>query len=307
MLHSVLEISSNQIIDKNKNLLNKRDFNKFMLIENKKAIMNEKLNDYMLETDNKNKIICKNKNRRKDLSDKIMKMKINQISFTGNILNIKSQVEEYIKKLNRYTKEMSDLQKEIVVEFKIIKDSKKKFDYETLPSVMEIEIFENKMEENQRKKIDDKDGKWKKFLKRVALLPDDILCEIQSYFTYEVKTVLLVQKYEPLKLFHSLNAYLLNKYVYIIYKKYYHLITHNNLKMKLSSIWKALYKDNFIIEEKKRCIPSLKKLKPFIQYLFILFTEYEHPQYCFELYRDIIILKKKLDEPVIEPFEFGLR
>ena len=82
MLHSVLQLSSNQVIDKNKNLLNKRDFNKFMLIENKKAIMNEKLNDYMVETDNKNKIICKNKNRRKDLSDKIMKMKINQISFT---------------------------------------------------------------------------------------------------------------------------------------------------------------------------------------------------------------------------------
>jgi len=306
MLHDFLQLSSNQVIDENKILLNKRDFNKFMLIENEKAIMNEKLNYYMVETDNKNKIICKNKNRRKDLSDKITKMKINQISFSGNILNIKSQVEEYIKKLNRYTKEMSDLQKEIVVEFKIIKDSKKKFDYETLPSVMEIEIFENKMEENKRKKIDDKDGKWKKFLKRVALLPDDILCEIQTYFTYEVKTVVLVQKYEPLKLFHSLNAYLLNKYVYIIYKKYYHLITHNNLKMKLSSIWKALYKDNFIIEEKK-CIPPLKKLKPFIQYLFILFTEYERPQYCFELYRDIIILKKKLDEPVIEPFEFGLR
>jgi hypothetical protein len=307
MLHNILELSSNQLIDKNKNLLNKRDFNKFMLIENKKAIMNEKLNDYMLETDNKNKIICKNKNRRKDLSDKILKMKINQISFTGNILNIKSQVEEYIKKLNRYTKEMSDLQKEIVVEFNIIKESKKKFDNETLSSVMEVEIFENKMEETQRKKVDAKDGKWKKFLKRVALLPDDILCEIQSYFMYEVKAVLLVQKYDPLKLFHSFNKYLLNKFIYHIYKKYYHSTTHQNLKMKMTTIWKALYKDNFIIEEKKYSIPPLNKLRTFVQYLFILFHEYEHPQYCFELYRAIIILKKKLDKPMIQPFEFGLR
>ena len=293
MLHSVLQLSSNQVIDKNKNLLNKRDFNKFMLIENKKAIINEKLNDYMVETDNKNKIICKNKNKCKDLADKIMKMKTDSISFTGKLVDINTQVKEYYLKLSRYKKVMNDLQREIVVEVKIIEESKKKFDYETLPSVMEIEIFENKMEENQRKKIDAKDGKWKKFLKRVASLPDDILCKIQSYFTYEVKTVLLVQKYEPLKLFHSLNAYLLNKYVYIIYKKYYHSITHNNLKMKLSSIWKALYKDNFIIEEKKRGIPPLKKLKSFIQYLFILFSEYERPQYCFELYPDIIILKKK--------------
>jgi hypothetical protein len=163
------------------------------------------------------------------------------------------------------------------------------------------------MEENKRKKADAKDEKWKKFLKRVALLPDDMLREIQSYFTYETKAVLLVHKYEPLKLFHSLNAYLLNKYIYMIYKKYYSSITHQNLKMKLSSIWKALYKDKFIIEEKKWGIPSLKKLKTFVQYLFILFREYGRPQYCFELYRDIIILKKKIDQPVIEPFEFGLR
>jgi len=307
MLRNVLQLSSNQVIEENQKLLNKRDFKKFMQIENEKAKINQKFNDHVAESTDKRKIILNNKNRGKHLEVKVQKMKTEPVTFTGNVFDIKIQLQEYQNKMNRYQTEMYSLKREVIAECAVLEEAKQKFEHETLTTVMDVEIFENKMEENKRKKVDAKDEKWKKFLKRVALLPDDMLREIQSYFTYETKAVLLVHKYEPLKLFHSLNAYLLNKYIYMIYKKYYPSITHQNLKMKLSSIWKALYKDKFIIEEKRWCIPSLKKLKTFVQYLFILFHEYGRSQYCYELYRDIIVLKKKLDKPVVVPFEFGLR
>ena len=306
MLRNILQLSSNQVIDENQNLMNKRDFTKFMQIENEKAKINQKLNDYLAESTDKRKIIRQNKNRGVHLQATVEKMKTQPVTFTGNVFDVKMQLEEYQNKMNRYQTEMYKLKREERIEVKIVEEAKKNFYYETLTTVMDVEIFENKMEENKRKKIDAKDEKWKKFLKRVALLPDDVLREIKSYFMYETKAVLLVQKYEPLKLFHSLNRSLLNKCIYQVYNKYYHLITHQNLKMKMTTIWKALYK-NSNIQEIKWDIPPLKKLKTFIQYLFILFREYGCPQYCFELYRDIIILKKKLDEPVIVPFEFGLR
>ena len=306
MLRNVLQLSSNYVIDENQNLMNKRDFKKFMQIENEKAKINQRFNDFVTESTDKRKIILKNKNKILTLVDTVQKMKTQPVTFTGNVFDIKMQLQEYQKKMDRYQTESYSLQRETKIEIEIFEEEKKKFEYETLTTVMEVEIFESKMEQNKRKKIDAKDEKWKKLLKGVAKLPDDVLHIIQSYFTYETKTDLLVQKYEPLKLFHSLNAYLLNKYIYIIYKKYYHSMTHQNLKIKLSSIWKALYKDKFILEE-KRSIPPLKKLKTFIQYLFILFREYGRPQCCFESYRDIIVLKKKLDEPVVMPFEFGLR
>ena len=306
MLRNILQLSSNQVIEENQNLMNKRDFTKFMQIENEKAKINQKLNDYVAEYADKRKIILLNKNKGVRLQATVEKMKTNPVTFTGNIFDVKMQFEEYQKKMNRYQTEMYKLKREEGIEVKIVEEAKKKFDYETLTTVMDVEIFENKMEENKRKKIDAKDEKWKKFLKRVALLPDDVLCEIQSYFMYETKAVLLVQKYNPLKLFHSLNRYLLNKCIYQVYRKYYYSTTHQNLKMKMTTIWKALYKDSHIVE-RIWDIPPLKKLKTFIQYLFILFTDYGCPQYCFELYRDIIILKKKLDQPVVIPFEFGLR
>ena len=307
MLRNVLQLSSNYVIDENQNLMNKRDFNKFMKIENEKAKINQRFNDFLAESTDKNKIIRKNKNRGKQLEATVQKMKTNPVTFTGNIFDIKMQLKEYQKKMDRYQTEMYSLKREVVVEVGLLEDAKKKFDYETLTTVMDVEIFENKMEENKRKKINAKDEKWKKFLKRVALLPDELLRNIQSYFTYETKADLLVHKYEPLKLFHSLNKYLLNKFIYHIYKKYYYSTTpQNHLKIKMTAIWKALYK-NTIIEERRWDIPPLKKLKSFIQYLFILFIDYGRPQYCFELYREIIVLKKKLDQPLVVPFEFGLR
>jgi hypothetical protein len=306
MLRNILQLSSNQVIEENQNLMNKRDFTKFMQIENEKAKINQKLNDYVAKYADKRKIILLNKNKGVRLQATVEKMKTNPVTFTGNIFDVKRQLQEYQDKMNRYQTKIYKLMREERIEVEIVEEAKKKFDYETLTTVMDVEIFENKMEENKRKKIDAKDEKWKKFLKRVALLPDDVLCEIQSYFMYETKAVLLVQKYEPLKLFHSLNRSLLNKCIYQVYRKYYYSTTHQNLKMKMTTIWKALYKDSHIVE-RIWDIPPLKKLKTFIQYLFILFCEYGRPQYCFELYRDIIILKKKLDQPVVIPFEFGLR
>ena len=56
-------------------------------------------------------------------------------------------------------------------------------------------------------------------------------------------------------------------------------------------IWKGLY-NTTLIQEMWWKIHPVKKLKSFIQYLFILFRKYGNENYCFELYRDIAILKK---------------
>ena len=219
MLRNVLQLSSNQVIEENQNLMNKRDFNKFMQIENEKAKINQKLNDYVAESTDKRKIIRQNKNRGIHLQATVHKMKTNPVTFTGNVFDVKRQLEEYQNKMNRYQTEMYKLKREELIEVKIVEDAKKQFDYETLTTVMDVEIFENKMEENKRKKIDAKDEKWKKFLKRVALLPDDVLRDIQSYFVYETKAVLLVQKYNPLKLIIFFYSKFIERFIQYIRKK----------------------------------------------------------------------------------------
>ena len=76
---------------------------------------------------------------------------------------------------------------------------------------------------------------------------------------------------------------------------------HNKFfKDKLMVMWQSLYKDHGKrIEEKTIGVPSFSKLKTFIQYLFVLFQYYNYSQFCFELYRDIIIIKEYLDQPVV--------
>jgi len=286
-----MQLSNNQTISDNKNFMNSRDFKKFMKNEHEKGEFNQKLNDHNNATSDMNKIIHKNKHMIETLNDVVKKMSNEKISFTGTVLDIKKQVSDYQTKIGNHSTKIHELMKEKSRDTRHLNDVKEKFDSETLIPVMNIEIYENTMEENKRKKIEAKDENWKKFLKRVAQLPDDLLKTIQSYFTYETKVAILEHKYNPIKLFHSLNKKLLNRYIYQIYHKIYKMIRNRILYKKMTVMWKGLY-NTTVIQEIWWKIPPLKKLKSFIQYLFILFRKYDCDQYCFELYRDIAILKK---------------
>jgi hypothetical protein len=286
-----MQLSNNQTITDNQNFMNSRDFKKFMKNEHEKGEFNQKLNDHNNATSDMNQIIHKNKHMIETLNDVVKKMSNEKISFTGTVLDIKKQVSDYQKKIGNHCTKTHELMIENSRDTRLLNDVNEKFESETLIPVMNIEIYENTVEENKRKKIEAKDENWKKFLKRVAQLPDDLLKTIQSYFMYETKAAILEHKYNPIKLFHSLNKKLLNRYIYQIYHKIYKMIRNRILYKKMTVMWKGLY-NTTVIQEIWWKIPPLKKLKSFIQYLFILFRKYDCDQYCFDLYRDIAILKK---------------
>lgn len=299
-MRAVLQLSNNQTILENEMLMNKRDFKKFMKIENEKAEINQKFNEVSSKSLEKTQKIRKNKNSIEALDDIFKYMNTASFTFTGSISQVKEQLKNHRTKMADYLSEKHVLEREMKAEIINRNEIKKKFDFETLTAVMEVEIFEHDIKDKKKKKIEDKDKDWKNFLKEVQKLPDELLRTIQSYFTYETKAAILYEKYEPIKLFHSLNKRLLNKYIYVIYNKYCKSMPNKFFKDKLMVMWQSLYKDhNKRIEEKRIGVPSFSKLKTFIQYLFVLFQYYNYSQFCFELYRDIIIIKKYLDEPVV--------
>ena len=125
MLRNVLQLSSNYVIDENQNLMNKRDFKKFMQIENEKANINQRFNDFVTESTDKRKIILKNKNKILTLVDTVQKMKTQPVTFTGNVFDIKMQLQEYQKKMDRYQTESYSLQRETKIEIEIFEEEKK--------------------------------------------------------------------------------------------------------------------------------------------------------------------------------------
>jgi len=291
-MRAVLQLSNNQTILENEMFMNKRDFKKFMKIENEKAEINQKFNEVSSKSLEKTQKIRKNKNSIEALDDIFKYMNTASFTFTGSISQVKEQLKNHRTKMADYLSEKHALEREMKTEIINRNEIKKKFDFETLTAVMEVEIFEHDIKHKKNKKIEDKDKDWKNFLKEVQKLPDELLRTIQSYFTYETKAAILYEKYEPIKLFHSLNKRLLNKYIYVIYNKYCKSMPNKFFKDKLMVMWQSLYKDhNKRIEEKRIGVPSFSKLKTFIQYLFVLFQYYNYSQICFELYRDIIIIK----------------
>lgn len=299
-MRAVLQLSNNQTILENEMFMNKRDFKKFMKIENEKAEINQKFNEVSSKSLEKTQKIRKNKNSMETLADVVKHMNTASFTFTGSVGQIDEQIKSHRKKMADYQLERNVLEREMYSEIRERSEIKKKFDFETLNAVMEVEIFEHDIKHKKNKKIEDKDKDWKNFLKKVQKLPDELLRTIQSYFTYETKAAILYEKYEPIKLFQSLNKRLLNKYIYIIYNKYCKKMHNKFFKDKLMVMWQSLYKDHGKrIEEKTIGVPSFSKLKTFIQYLFVLFQYYNYSQFCFELYRDIIIIKEYLDQPVV--------
>lgn len=287
-----MQLSNNQTISDNQNSMNSRDLKNFMKNEHEKREYNQKLYDHKNSTMDMCEIIHKNKHMVETLNDAVKKLSNQNISFTGTHLSIKKQLSDYQTKIGNHRTKIQELEREYVRDIKQLNDVKEHFRCETMIPVMNIKIYENTMEENKRKKIEAKDENWKKFLKRVAeKLPDELLRTIQSYFTYETKAAILEHKYNPIKLIHSLNKKLMNRYIYQIYHKYHKIIRNKVLKNEMIDMWKRLY-NTPVIQEIWWKRPALNKLKSFIQYLFILFRKYGREKYCFELYRDIAILKK---------------
>jgi predicted metalloendopeptidase len=158
---------------------------------------------------------------------------------------------------------------------------------------VEVEVYENRREEVKKTKEEANDPKWKRFLKRLDKLPDDVLRIIQSYFTFETRTALVENKFQSLKIFGALKKPMLHHLLYRIYRKFCLRNKNINLKAEAVDLWENVFGIRSISETEGHLWVSSKDLKRMVEYLVILFKSYEQHQYCFELFSIISLLAKK--------------
>jgi hypothetical protein len=139
--------------------------------------------------------------------------------------------------------------------------------------------------------------------KNLSRLPDDILKHIQSYFTYETKCSLLESKYNPIKLFLSLNSSSVFIYIRIIHSK----LNTDCLRKEINNMLIGFYGLPFsslqympiqLINTARKNMPASDEkilLKSMLQYVSAC-----DPKMAFELFRSIIVVKKFLNQRLKE-------
>ena len=160
---------------------------------------------------------------------------------------------------------------------------------------IEDKLYSHAFNQQQREKEDRASKQHQNFLKLLDNLPDDLLKVIQSYFTYETRAALLVHTYNPIRMFCALNKSGLQKTLTYINKKYAPVSKQHSpawkkspeLHTKMIRCYRRFYN-----REKTKYILSTSDLKLYLRAIFFMFHRYQQHQWCFDLYRAIIICKK---------------
>ena len=149
---------------------------------------------------------------------------------------------------------------------------------------MDIDVNKSRLEKEDREKQQEKNADWKRFLKNLDSLPDELLRVIRSYFTYETRAALL-EKYQPIKLFQSLKKKKdLMNVIYRIYTRKYTPKFAKELKDK----WNILFKDKTISKTAYKSV-TVKEMKIFIEYLFYTLNKHGASRICFKLYSAAVL------------------
>lgn len=279
-----IPLSTSAEIENHRNTKNKTEFNKFMQIEEKKEKNNEMVNNFVNEYKTKEKEILELKNKI-ELNDKLYIENVSKIhTFTGNLDEIRENVLNHSHEINvkykipnkNHTNSVNNLLQIITIDSSLLERN-------YLVNIMYIDVNKSLMEKEDTAKQDKKDTDWKRFLKNLDSLPDELLRIIRSYFTYQTRAALL-EKYQPIKLFLSLKKERLMNVIYKIYKRKYPPKFAKNLKDK----WNIFFKTNVISKSAYKSV-TVKDLKIFIEYLFYILNKHGASRFCFKLYSAAVL------------------
>lgn len=277
-----MTLSSNERISYMENRMTPKQFNKFMKMENKKFDYNQKFELFEKKQKKSNEIIEKNKKIIVEKDDQLFEIYNNSsLTFTGNFAEILEKVSDYKRNADLLKQESYRLERETQC---MIDDSyckEKRINFESAIITIDTDLYENGLEQKKRIKQEASDPKWQQFLKRLNLMPDDVLNVIQSYFTYETRAAILEKIYQPLKIFYSLKKEKLIRIVYHIYRKFCIRTKNCVLREKTIQLWDNLFGVHNLNENTWVSMSTLKKL---LAYWFVLFRKHNRHRYCFSIY-----------------------
>ena len=278
-----MPLASDAEVAQNQQVMTKTDFKKFTALEKKKYDFNGVLFEYSKEHE-KARLAIKEINERISLNDhKIKSLKEKKIE--GNLETVEALIKDTRQRMARYNQLNAKNRMERTTLYDPFLQQKHKFmrvsDLAHIEDSLYHEVIDTQLREKQEA------PQQQTLLKLLNKLPDDILRLVQSYFTYETRAAILVKTYNPVKLFCTLKKPVLLKVLNHIHHKYSLRNDNQLLSLRMAQLRKSFYKGVF----NKECVLSTSELKLYLQYLFVLFHNSQRHQWCFDLYRAIIISK----------------
>ena len=293
-----MPLASNTEATKN---MTKSDLKNFMNLEKKKEKFNETLFEYSTEHE-KTRLLVKDITRNIAIYNyKIKNLK--EMKIEGNLEKVVSLVNETrlrIQKKNQL-KQLSEIEYNKL--FQPFKQKNLEFARNSEMIHMEDDLYVDDINTKNTEKEEKKDKKEKAFLKLIGNLPDELLRVIHSYFTYETRAAILLKTYNPVKMFCALKKSGLQKVVAWINKKYAPSNKEESqawkvdpkLYTKMKTLYSLFYDGiqfRYSNGYNTKFNLSISEMKTYLQYLFLLFRKFHQHQWCFELYRMIIVCKK---------------
>jgi hypothetical protein len=213
-----MQVTSYEEVSQKKLTMTKSDFKKFIAHEKKKEEFNGKLFEYSKEHE-KGRIDIKEINRKIIYHDYMIKhLKEMDIKIEGNLETIEALINTTRQRIQRQI----DLKNKAHSEYeKLYQKYELRLDeFIRLSSIAHIEekLYLHTIHTQAREKEEKQEQKT--FLNLLGKLPDDLLRIIQTYFTYETRTAILVKTYNPIRMFCALKKTRLNKALTHINKKY---------------------------------------------------------------------------------------
>ena len=266
--------------------MTKTEFKNFTSIEKKKEQFNEILFEYSAEHE-KTRLVVKAIIKMIAIYNyKIKNLK--EMKIEGNLEKVESLIKETRQQINVRLNLKYKSEVEYKKLFKTFEQKNTEFERKSEMVHMEDELYVDDIDTRNREKEEKKGDKT--FLKLFGKLPDELLRVIQSYFTYETRAAILVKTYNPVKMFCALKKNGLQKVINMINRKYAPADKEKSqawkVDAKLYSKMRTLYTLYCFFNL------SINELKVYLQYLFLLFRKFHQDQWCFELYRMIIVCKK---------------
>jgi len=286
-----MSLSSNERIADMEMVMTPKRFQQFMEMEKKKFAFNELLEKFQEKNEKIQKIIEKNKEKIVKNDDQLFHMYNSSITFTGHFCDILQEVNAQQEKALVLRKETNQLERETQCMIDDCWRKERKISYEYALITINTDLYENKLEEKKRTKQEATDLLWKRFLKRLNNLPDELLLVIQSYFTFETRAAILEKIHQPLKTLYSLKKDKLIRIVYRIYRKYCIKTKNCELREKTLELWDQLFGVHNLNENTWVSILTLKKL---LAYWFLLFAKYNRHRYCYSIYAAATLMKKPI-------------
>jgi len=293
-----MPLASNTEAIESEKKMTKTDLKNFMNFEKKKEQFNETLFEYSAEHE-KTRLAVKDITRNIAIHNHKIK-NLKEMKIEGNLEKVESLIKETRQKINVALNLKRVAEIEYKKLFQTFEQKNVEFGRNSEKIHMEDDLY---LDTRNREKEEKKEKKDKAFLKLIGNLPDELLRVIQSYFTYETRAAILLKTYNPVKMFCALKKSGLQKVVAWINKKYAPSNKEHSqawkvdpkLYSKMRTLYSLFYDGlHFRYSDgyNTKFNLSISEMKTYLQYIFLLFRKFHQDQWCFELYRMIIVCKR---------------